>query len=75
MSATASEITFMTDFGVARTPLEKLTPKSKQAVTVGAKPDVDALRRVALFGLELQHERVPVETLTRGISRSSWFEV
>jgi|GEM_PF-6023839 len=48
MSATASEITFMTDFGVSRIPLERLTPESKQAVTQGAKPDVDALlRRVA----------------------------
>ena len=45
MSATASEVTFTTDFGVSRIPLEKLTPESKQAVTMGAKPDVDALLR------------------------------
>jgi hypothetical protein len=48
MSVNASEITFMSDFGVSRIPLEKLTPESKQAFMQGTKPDVDALlRRVA----------------------------
>lgn len=48
MSATASEVTFMSDFGVTRIPLDKLTPESRQSIMQGAKPDVDALlKRIA----------------------------
>lgn len=48
MSATASEVTVMTDFGVLRLGLDKLTPESRAKVTEGTKPDVDALlKRVA----------------------------
>ncbi len=43
MSATASEVTMMTDFGLIRIALEKLTPESRAKITDGAKPDVDAL--------------------------------
>ncbi len=66
MSATASEITFMTDFGVSRIPLEKLTPESKQAVTMGAKPDVDALlRRVAELEAKVSQLQQENESLRR----------
>lgn len=43
MPTTASEVTVMSDLGVFRIPFEKLTPESRQAVTLGAKPDVEAL--------------------------------
>ncbi len=43
MSATASEVTMMTDFGLIRIALEKLTPESRAKITDGTKPDVDAL--------------------------------
>lgn len=66
MSATASEITFMTDFGVSRIPLEKLTPESKQVVTMGAKPDVDALlRRVAELEAKVSQLQQENESLRR----------
>ncbi len=42
MSATASEVTFKTDFGVSRIPLEKLTPESKQEVTLAAQQSLPA---------------------------------
>lgn len=60
MSATASEVTVMTEFGVLRLGLEKLTPESRAKVTEGAKPDVEALlKRVAELEakiLQLQQE-------------------
>jgi hypothetical protein len=66
MSATASEVTFMTDFGVSRIPLEKLTPESKQAVTMGAKPDVDALlRRVSELEAKVSQLQQENESLRR----------
>jgi hypothetical protein len=66
MSATASEVTFMSDFGVSRIPLEKLTPDSKQAVTMGAKPDVDALlRRVAELEAKVSQLQQENESLRR----------
>jgi len=39
MSATGSEVTLMTDFGVLRLGLDKLTPESRAKVTEAAKPD------------------------------------
>jgi hypothetical protein len=66
MSATASELTFMTDFGVSRIPLEKLTPESKLAVTQGAKPDVDALlRRVSELEARVSQLQQENESLRR----------
>lgn len=66
MSATASEITFMTDFGISRIPVEKLTPESKLAVTQGAKPDVDALlRRVAELEAKVSQLQQENESLRR----------
>lgn len=60
MSATASEVTVMSDFGVLRLGLDKLTPESRAKVTEGTKPDVDALlKRVAELEakiLQLQQE-------------------
>jgi len=48
VSTTASEVTVMSDLGVFRIPLEKLTLESRQAVTSGSKPDIDALlKRIA----------------------------
>jgi len=66
MSATPNEITFMTDFGVSRIPLEKLTPESRQAVTMGAKPDVDALlRRIAELEAKVSQLQQENESLRR----------
>jgi hypothetical protein len=48
MTATASEVTVMSDFGVLRLPLDKLTAESRAKVGEGAKPDTDAMaRRIA----------------------------
>lgn len=66
MSATPNEITFMTGFGVSRIPLEKLTPESRQAVTMGAKPDVDALlRRIAELEAKVSQLQQENESLRR----------
>ncbi len=66
MSSTASEITFMTDFGVSRIPLEKLTAESRQAVAQGAKPDVEALlRRVAELEAKVSQLQQENESLRR----------
>lgn len=43
MSATASEVTVMSDFGVLRIALDKLTPASRAEVTSLSKPDNEAL--------------------------------
>jgi hypothetical protein len=43
MSASASEVTIMTDSGLIRIALEKLTPESRAKITDWTKPDVDAL--------------------------------
>lgn len=48
MTATASEVTMMSDFGVLRLPLDKLTVESRAKVGEGAKPDAEAMaRRIA----------------------------
>jgi len=48
MTATASEVTVMSDFGVLRLPLDKLTAESRAKVGEEAKPDTDAIaRRIA----------------------------
>jgi hypothetical protein len=48
MTATASEVTVMSDFGVLRLPLDKLTAESRAKVGEGAKPDAEAMaRRIA----------------------------
>lgn len=48
MSTSASEVTVLSDFGVFRIPLEKLTAESRASLTQAGKPDVDALlRRIA----------------------------
>lgn len=43
MSSTASEVTVMSDFGVLRIALDKLTAESRQSVSQASKPDTDAL--------------------------------
>ncbi len=69
MSATASEITVMSDLGVFRIPLEKLTPESRQAVTVASKPDVDALlRKVAELEARISQLQQENETLRRQVA-------
>jgi uncharacterized small protein (DUF1192 family) len=45
VSSTGSDITVMSDLGVFRIPMEKLTPESRLAVAEVTKPDVDALLR------------------------------
>lgn len=58
----------MTDFGVSRIPLEKLTSESKQAVTMGGKPDVDALlRRVSELEAKVSQLQQENESLRRQV--------
>jgi hypothetical protein len=66
MSATASEVTVMTEFGILRLGLDKLTPESRAKVTEGAKPDVDALlKRVAELEAKVQQLQQENEALRR----------
>ena len=44
-SSNGAEVTVMSDFGVFRIPVEKLTPESRQSVTQSTKPDTDSLLR------------------------------
>ena len=68
MSSTAAEVTVMTDFGVVRLPLDKLSPESRQAVTVGSKPDTEALlRRIAELEAKVQQLQQENETLRRQV--------
>jgi hypothetical protein len=67
ISATASEVTVMSDLGVFRIPLEKLTPESKQAITQATKPDMDALlRRIAELEAKVSQLQQENESLRRG---------
>jgi hypothetical protein len=43
MSSTASEVTVLSDFGVLRIALDKLSAESKASLAQASKPDVDAL--------------------------------
>ena len=43
MSATAAEVTVMSDFGVLRIALDKLTPASRASVMAQSSPDTEAL--------------------------------
>jgi hypothetical protein len=66
MSATVSEITFMSDFGVSRIPLEMLTPESRALASQASKPDVDALlRRVAELEAKVSQLQQENESLRR----------
>ncbi len=66
MSSTAAEVTVMTDFGIVRLPLDKLSAESRQVVTSGAKPDTDALlRRVAELEAKVQQLQQENEALRR----------
>lgn len=48
VSTTASEVTVMSDFGVLRIALDKLTTESRQSITQASKPDTEALlKRIA----------------------------
>lgn len=72
VSATASEVTVMSDLGVFRIPLEKLTPESRQAITQATKPDVDTLlRRIAELEAKVSQLQQENETLRRGAVSSS----
>ena len=66
VSTTASEVTVMSDLGVFRIPLEKLTIESRQAITSGSKPDVDALlKRIAELEGKVSQLQQENETLRR----------
>ena len=66
VSTTASEVTVMSDLGVFRIPLEKLTIDSRQAITSGSKPDVDALlKRIAELEGKVSQLQQENETLRR----------
>ena len=69
MSSNGAEITVMSDLGVFRIPLEKLTPESRQAVTQATKPDVDALlRKVAELEARVSQLQQENETLRRQVA-------
>lgn len=69
MSVTPSEFTFMTDFGISRIPLEKLTPESRQNITQGTKPDVDALlKRIAELDAKVSQLQQENEALRRQVA-------
>ena len=71
MSTTASEVTVMSDLGVFRIPLEKLTPESRQAITAGSKPDVDALlKRIAELEGKVSQLQQENEALRRQVVAS-----
>lgn len=66
VSTTASEATVMSDLGVFRIPLEKLTLESRQAITSGSKPDVDALlKRIAELEGKVSQLQQENETMRR----------
>jgi len=66
MTTTASEVTVMSDFGVLRLPLDKLTAESRAKVGEGAKPDTEAMaRRIAELEAkvaQLQNENEALRT-------------
>lgn len=69
MSVTPSEFTFMSDFGISRIPLDKLTPESRQSITQGTKPDVDALlKRIAELDAKVSQLQQENEALRRQIA-------
>jgi hypothetical protein len=69
VSTTASEATVMSDLGVFRIPLEKLTLESRQAITSGSKPDVDALlKRIAELEGKVSQLQQENETMRRQAS-------
>jgi hypothetical protein len=66
VSTTASEVTVMSDLGVFRIPLEKLTLESRKAITSGSKPDVDTLlQRIAELEGKVSHLQQENESLRR----------
>lgn len=66
MSTSATEVTVMSDFGVFRIPLEKLTPESKASLSEASKPDVDALlRRIAELEARVAQLQQENESLRR----------
>ncbi|MEQ1933959.1 MAG: hypothetical protein ABL962_08785 [Fimbriimonadaceae bacterium] len=66
MSSTVSEVTILTDFGVLRLGLDKLTPESRAKVIEGSKPDVDALlRRIAELEAKVSQLQQENESLRR----------
>lgn len=79
MTATAQEVTVMTDFGVLRIDQAKLTPESKKLISDGAKPDVDALlRRIAeleakVSQLQQENEMLRKQAMAPSASPSTAF--
>lgn len=66
MSTNGSEVTVMTDIGVFRIPLEKLTPESRQSVSQAAKPDTESLlRRIAELEAKISQLQQENESLRR----------
>lgn len=66
MSSNGSEVTVMSDFGILRIALEKLTPESRQIITQATKPDVDALlKRVAELEAKLAQVQQENESLRK----------
>lgn len=66
MSSTASDVTVMSEFGVFRIPLEKLTPEARSLISESSKPDVDALlKRVAELEAKVSQLQQENEALRR----------
>ncbi len=70
-SNNGSEITVISDLGVFRIPLEKLTAESKAAVSEATKPDVDALlRKVAELEAKVSQLQQENQALRRQVAAS-----
>lgn len=66
MSVTASEVTVMSDFGVLRLDLQKLTAETRAKLTEGSKPDASALlQRIAELEAKVSQLQQENEQLRR----------
>ena len=66
VSTTASEVTVMSDLGVLRISLDKLTAESRQSITQASKPDTEALlKRIAELEAKVAQLQQENEALRR----------
>lgn len=66
MSSNGSEVTVMSDIGVLRIALDKLTPESRQSIELTTKPDTASLlRRIAELEAKITQLQQENENLRR----------
>lgn len=72
MSVTASEVTVMSDFGVLRLDLQKLTAETRARLSEANRPDSTALlQRIAELEAKVSHLQQENEQLRRGALSAS----